>query len=235
MDNPHEPPCVRCRRESKECYFSATRRKRKGGVDDDGQEAAPDVYEVYNRRRKTSHVQDVPTTAITRNFSGQSPTSAVARSPSQSSPEQGARESSQQAELYPDSSTPAYVNTPGDQEVTNETAAVLFQSPINQPADALHLLLEASGRTGDLQRHASARQGEVKPIVPARLTPDNRSRSRRDVPHQSSAMHIDPAITGNAITDSGSAQLNETLKIWTRLRFVRAGWLTAREAMSYID
>ncbi|PSR94215.1 hypothetical protein BD289DRAFT_338620, partial [Coniella lustricola] len=29
VDNPHDPPCVRCRRESKECYFSATRRKRK--------------------------------------------------------------------------------------------------------------------------------------------------------------------------------------------------------------
>lgn len=33
VDNPSDPPCVRCRRESKECYFSATRRKRK--VDDD--------------------------------------------------------------------------------------------------------------------------------------------------------------------------------------------------------
>ncbi|POS84881.1 hypothetical protein EPUL_002851 [Erysiphe pulchra] len=29
VDNPDSPPCVRCRRESKECYFSATRRKRK--------------------------------------------------------------------------------------------------------------------------------------------------------------------------------------------------------------
>jgi Fungal Zn(2)-Cys(6) binuclear cluster domain len=29
VDNPSDPPCVRCRRESKECYFSATRRKRK--------------------------------------------------------------------------------------------------------------------------------------------------------------------------------------------------------------
>ncbi|CAZ80317.1 unnamed protein product [Tuber melanosporum] len=27
VEAPHDPPCVRCRRESKECYFSATRRK----------------------------------------------------------------------------------------------------------------------------------------------------------------------------------------------------------------
>lgn len=29
VDNPRPPPCVRCRRESKRCEFSATRRKRK--------------------------------------------------------------------------------------------------------------------------------------------------------------------------------------------------------------
>ena len=47
VDNPHDPPCVRCRRESKECYFSATRRKRK--TDDDGAESD---YIVRNGRRK---------------------------------------------------------------------------------------------------------------------------------------------------------------------------------------
>lgn len=29
VDNPSAPPCVRCRRETKECYFSVTRRKQK--------------------------------------------------------------------------------------------------------------------------------------------------------------------------------------------------------------
>ncbi|WEW61126.1 zinc finger transcriptional activator [Emydomyces testavorans] len=35
VDNPRPPPCVRCRRESKRCEFSATRRKRKVSDDDD--------------------------------------------------------------------------------------------------------------------------------------------------------------------------------------------------------
>ena len=34
VDDPHDPPCVRCRRECKECFFSATRRKRKNEDDD---------------------------------------------------------------------------------------------------------------------------------------------------------------------------------------------------------
>lgn len=55
VDNPHEPPCVRCRRESKECYFSATRRKRKNedGRDDslDGYEYGGDDYTIRNGRK----------------------------------------------------------------------------------------------------------------------------------------------------------------------------------------
>jgi hypothetical protein len=57
VDNPHDPPCVRCRRESKECFFSATRRKRK--TDDVGDEyddevAVPDVdeYTARNGRKR---------------------------------------------------------------------------------------------------------------------------------------------------------------------------------------
>jgi hypothetical protein len=46
VDNPHDPPCVRCRRESKECYFSATRRKRKtDGADEDALEDVDD-YQI---------------------------------------------------------------------------------------------------------------------------------------------------------------------------------------------
>ncbi|KAI2000173.1 hypothetical protein LOZ50_006141, partial [Ophidiomyces ophidiicola] len=40
VDNPRPPPCVRCRRESKRCEFSATRRKRK--ADDADADAEPD-------------------------------------------------------------------------------------------------------------------------------------------------------------------------------------------------
>ena len=51
VDNPHEPPCVRCRRESKECYFSATRRKRK--TDDPAEDdLEQDDYIVRNGRKQ---------------------------------------------------------------------------------------------------------------------------------------------------------------------------------------
>lgn len=59
VDNPHDPPCVRCRRESKECFFSATRRKRKND-DDDADNASEDAaaardddaYIIRNGRKR---------------------------------------------------------------------------------------------------------------------------------------------------------------------------------------
>lgn len=54
VDNPHDPPCVRCRRESKECFFSATRRKRKA---DDG-EVSEDEYIVRNGRKRLNNAND---------------------------------------------------------------------------------------------------------------------------------------------------------------------------------
>lgn len=57
VDNPGDPPCVRCRRESKECFFSATRRKRRA---DDGREGSLDAYDygddyIIRNGRKMLH------------------------------------------------------------------------------------------------------------------------------------------------------------------------------------
>jgi len=130
--------------------------------------------------------------------------------------------------------------------VTNEAAAALFQSPINQPADALHLLLEASGRTGDLHRQSSIDQGDQKMDQSGRRAPGISAEPYRstglkiskDLQHQQDTMNIDPTIAGDmgaAGSEDDSNRLREKLKIWSRLRFVRAGWFSAREAMSYID
>nr|XP_036583792.1 fungal zn binuclear cluster domain containing protein [Colletotrichum truncatum]KAF6792935.1 fungal zn binuclear cluster domain containing protein [Colletotrichum truncatum] len=71
VDNPHDPPCVRCRRESKECYFSATRRKRKT---EDGEADAEEVDEYTIRNgRKRVHVSDSPPVSIDRRLYSEVP------------------------------------------------------------------------------------------------------------------------------------------------------------------
>lgn len=249
VDNPHEPPCVRCRRESKECYFSATRRKRRAesGEDIPEEKAAQDDYAIYNRRKKTSRSQSFQETSASRNFESQASAGSVSQSPTSGG--QGYDWNSHertQTELYASNTTPNRANTPGDQEVTNEAAAALFQSPINQPADALHLLLEASGRTGDLHRQSSMNQGKQRTDESERRAPSMTARPYRSIglktsmslQRQHDTTNIDPAIAGDmgtAGSEDESNRLREKLKIWSRLRFVRAGWFTAREAMSYID
>lgn len=58
VDNPNDPPCVRCRRECKECYFSAIRRKRK--VAEEGRKKSSNQYndngdyDLHNKRRATN-------------------------------------------------------------------------------------------------------------------------------------------------------------------------------------
>lgn len=66
VDNPHDPPCVRCRRESKECFFSATRRKRKTD-DDEGSDA--DEYVARNGRKRLQSSGSPPARLDRRYFS----------------------------------------------------------------------------------------------------------------------------------------------------------------------
>lgn len=141
-------------------------------------------------------------------------------------------ESQSTVPYYVDTRT-ANRNTGQDQEVANETAATLLKTPINTPGDALHLLLEASGRTESFQRQDSGlqRHQALRPSV------DTQSfRRSSPISHQRSQI-IDPAIAADIHSQAQieSPEVAGAIKAWSRLRFVRAGWFTAREAISYID
>lgn len=78
VDNPSDPPCVRCRRESKECYFSPTRRKRKN---DDGGDDSLDGYEYgddYIIRNGRKMVQASPPASVRQGSMGAPPSAARA-------------------------------------------------------------------------------------------------------------------------------------------------------------
>ena len=246
VDDPHEPPCVRCRRESKECYFSATRRKRKGDGGDDA--ADLEQYATRNHRRKTSNIQDSPENVQSKIWQSNVTTESTTSSPASPSVgySWGTHDKTRLPRVFVDEHVQEQPGTPGEQEVTNETAAALFQSPINNPGDALHLLLEASGRTGDLHRQApfrdDGRLDSSRPVVPNLSGRGGRNLRSSPARPSNSDIHltnIDPSIA-NAdpmANESGSVlQLyRKALRTWSRLRFVRAGWFTAVEAMSYID
>ncbi|MCJ1462554.1 hypothetical protein MMC07_001156 [Pseudocyphellaria aurata] len=227
VDDPHEPPCVRCRRESKDCYFSATRRKRR--ADGDLQEEDDD-YTIRNRRRKSVHLQQNPIAQTRRSVSSSSTPPLDGYDP-----EHGPARRSDS--LYTD---PVVGNDePGqDQEVTNETAAALFQTPINTPGDALHLLLEASGRSEDIQFQQKAQSTLSQSPRERKSNTSSQFHFARPEPieppvDQGHLTNLDPAIASDGLNNPSTDSSREALRIWSRLRFVRAGWLTAKEAFFY--
>lgn len=244
VDNPHEPPCVRCRRESKDCYFSATRRKRKadGGEDEleDDVSLANDEYAARNGRKKS-----INTSGSMREFGHQGSPGSLSVTSALDGYSVAGELQYQQPRPYSTDATSRRQEEDPDQELANETAAALFQAPINTPGDALHLLLKASKENEDFQRRdteGTRRRSESQSRPqPLSMPGEYKSPPHRGVNEsrgQNYISNIDPAISGNNARQGKSASRilsTVTIRLWSRLRFVRAGWFTAREAVEYLD
>lgn len=252
VDNPHDPPCVRCRRESKECFFSATRRKRKLDGDDDPDD--PDDYELRNARKRSrpSDLEQPEPAANGVAYVSQplTPGGSVGRYEPLRRPTTAA-------------SLPPVEHSEEDIKVNNESVATLQTGEIYSGHDALNLLFEAarnggmdvhhrSGSTSSLQRpNLASTPGSNFAGSPQVTAPHGRSSSRA-----ANDSNVDPAITQPLAPSlplplplppqpqpqppvlpdpPNEAAFSEAITAWTKFRFVRAGWLTAKEAIAYID
>lgn len=251
VDNPHDPPCVRCRRESKECFFSATRRKRK--TEDDGSDL--EEYIIRNGRRKVNPGgTDSPRHPSERRFEAP-PVTPIA----------GWRS---QPLRRPDGSARKRHNEFGEGDATqtleNLEAQTVMRHQMYGPHDALDLLYKAatdryvaSGLSTYLSTDSPKSTSQPRFTNPtdspaaitrhdsvtsahaaARGSISNELSNKIEIPRQPAASAqpgqvIDPVLAGIAPSlDPGHA---EALRAWTRFRFVRAGWFTAQEAIDYID
>ncbi|KAJ5894282.1 hypothetical protein N7495_005973 [Penicillium taxi] len=134
----------------------------------------------------------------------------------------------------------------------NRTAVELLSPAITNSHDALHLLSEAAGRTEDLNRFAARQSVSSFNSGPSPLanisSPGNGSFSRTPRSgisggngfYQAAGSGIvDPQISDDIGPREGSANAEDpgyadALKAWSRLRFVRAGWMTVAEGMEYV-
>lgn len=270
---------MRCRRESKRCEFSATRRKRKAS-DADQEPAGPlrrdrrmMIGEVSyneaaniasnghnNEDNESPYVPPPPSSSAASYETGgniakpqwaeTSPASSTAHRAGSVShkdyqpPATQFRDSKtvQQAYSVPNR---ASAGIESGQHVMNKTAADLLFPTISNTHDALHLLSEAAGRTEDLNRQTlenQARQSAAS--YGGQLQPGSGAFSRN-------ARHSYPKPELSAAAEARYAQTHgsdfrkhasptqdpgylDAVKAWSRLRFVRAGWLTVEEAMAYV-
>lgn len=275
VDNPHDPPCVRCRRESKECFFSATRRKRKQDGDDEPDDV--DDYELRNARKRSRPSDVEPPAPVASNASNTTAntngnangTTAYVSQPLTPGGSVGRYEPLRRPTTA-SASLPPVEHTDEDIKVNNESVATLQTGEIYSGHDALNLLFEAARNGGmDLHHRTASASSLQRPALggstpgstfagsPQLTAPHARSSSSR-----AAADNVDPAITQPfapppslppppppppplppqpqpqppVLPDPpNEAAFNEAITAWTRFRFVRAGWLTAKEAIAYID
>ncbi|KAL4965534.1 Zn(II)2Cys6 transcription factor domain-containing protein [Aspergillus stella-maris] len=288
VDNPRPPPCVRCRRESKRCEFSATRRKRK--VSD----AEPSTDDDVLRRDKRMMIGDAvvkvdaspssrpsyPQPESSFDTPAQSQQKWVSKSPSTYQlppPTNGSQSytsnqsmSTAQFSDVRNARHPVYsvgerapvpkFSLEGNQPMMNRTAVELLSPAISNSHDALHLLSEAAGRTEDLNRqslenrYAATRQSASSFASPMSSmtqagTPrsaggsyarqhragtaqaDNYFQRGGLAPGETHADGRDQTSSAGRASDAGYL---DAVKAWSRLRFVRAGWLSVEESMAYV-
>ncbi|KAG6210926.1 hypothetical protein E4U50_002489 [Claviceps purpurea] len=135
VDNPHDPPCVRCRRESKDCFFSATRRKRKA---DDGEASDADDYVARNGRRRlyADASPPLPPADLDPRFGSEAPLTpggSHGRTQPLRRPDVRSR-SRRESELEGD----------GDAKLENIEAQTAMRRAVYNPHDALDLLYKAA-------------------------------------------------------------------------------------------
>jgi hypothetical protein len=247
VDNPHDPPCVRCRRESKECFFSATRRKRKtqDGVEEVDDDGADDDYEIRNARKRMR--SGPPEPVVTNRVPEQQ---AYVSQPLTPGGSVGRYEPLRRPTLHSQSSNN---DEEEDQTVNNQTAAILQTKEVYSGHDALNLLFEAAGRNGDMDHHRTGSASSLnRPVLGPVTTPGSQTAFASP---QANATHgygigghsqprpiaepvVDPVIVQQPRTlpePPNEAAFAEAVQAWSRFRFVRAGWLTAKEAIQYID
>ena len=242
VDNPHDPPCLRCRREAKECYFSATRRKKKNADDGEGDagEDVEDDYEVKaGRKRLRADTGSAEPFEAEPYDAPRTPGGSVGRlqplrRPAPPKPVQYGEE---------------------DHKASEQTVGLLQGAEVHSGHDALKVLYEAAALHGRKSSKESSSRPTVNGISPA-SAPHTDSPIMDKFSYSSGPMAMlqnDP-MWKTRVNSTGSAPVQaptsvpvlerpmtdpnayaSAIKAWSRFRFVRAGWFTAKEAIDYVD
>ncbi|EIT73416.1 Zn(II)2Cys6 transcription factor [Aspergillus oryzae 3.042] len=211
------PPCAKCRREQRECVFSEKkaweRQKKRGELTRQSEEGTP--LPARARPRLSSNP------GISRDEShhvlshGPSPLSYAEQnqdngdSTLQSSPTEGSQRRRQS---------------------TSTLANSMMRTVVSSGNDALNILFEAAAAHS--KEHGN---GLSESSTPSR---NARSSTGRSNNYESSLNQsiVPPEVLAKAAQPVEVSQASkEVLSVWGACRFVRMGWFTAREAVTFID
>jgi hypothetical protein len=118
----------------------------------------------------------------------------------------------------------------------NKAAADALNPAIATSYDALYLLSQAAGQTGEAGIQNQQNGGRsLKTPSTTFGSPGSPSQSHHRTASNTMTPSnmIDPAMVLD--NKQADAEYENALRAWSRMRFVRAGWFTAHEAMDYIE
>ncbi|QDS77124.1 hypothetical protein FKW77_001043 [Venturia effusa] len=211
VDNPHDPPCARCRREKKECVFSSTRRKRNRGNTDDRE------FEDSEAGISTGNGKRLRGLTAERTFSFASPRLARPLTPGGGL---GNTRPLQRPSLKQE-----------DPEAEGHSFHTLKNSEVFGGTDGIGTLIDAAATMEERGRHSRATSFTAsRPNMTSMLNGTAQMRAHMG----QRSKRVDPDLT----TDPALKEIDaiETLtKTWKRLRFVRAGYFTPIEGMQYVE
>ncbi|PMD36046.1 hypothetical protein L207DRAFT_556549 [Hyaloscypha variabilis F] len=220
-DDPRPPPCARCKRESiqSQCTLASKR-----------------IRSRTERSESISHEQttgreDGPATPV----SSRTARSNVQGRDSFNSPRQRLNSSHpstlDEGLSDEDHNTRRYAST-SQRNLTDNVIHTL----VSKPNDALALLFEAAGRQ-DPSALNSTRQSPDTSSKELEVEHQNQplESSSRVAEHYTLNNIPTPHSTNASVTATVPSPSAETQEIWKRYRFVRQGWLTALEAIQYVD
>ncbi|KAK5746568.1 zinc finger transcriptional activator [Elasticomyces elasticus] len=235
VDNPHEPPCLRCRRESKECYFSSTRRKKKssGAADSGANSDEEPVPEVKSGRKRLRTSLSLERDEEVDEEEPRTPGGSLGR---------------RQPLRRPQPAQPVKY-TEQDEKASDQTAAMLQASEVHGGHDALKVLYQAAQIRDRMNSREylerpdfSGMPSELPPVMSpirgkAGLSNTNQDPTLAFQSYNTLRGRNNTQASRGSVAESTPAEraaLSEALKAWSRFRFVREGWFTAKEGIAYI-
>ncbi|CEO60722.1 hypothetical protein PMG11_05290 [Penicillium brasilianum] len=220
---PIGPPCARCRREMRECVFPEKRawersRKRGRSLEDNETDISPSHQTVQYPQDSTSPFQRGWTFARPNPSPHNDHSSQIGISP------QPMADASIHAQT-----SPAHSYQENRHRSSSNLASSMMRTVVASGNDALSILFEAANRQEDNQ------PSDESPPRGAGLKSGGSNGHQRATPKNFES----PAAFENVSRVKRPVEISEvapeTLQIWEACRFVKMGWFTAREAVTFID
>lgn len=256
VDNPGPPPCNRCRREGKDCTFAPTRKKRASSTGSSHPAEHPRLNSSDSNFQNTGGLPIQPVNGApayqipanngtTSQFTANSgypgftqgpppgyPPNVNPTSRPTSHPYSIPHHSQGMAQPVDATTRSAVINgvTSGNQ-VRSDLAARALASDAPTTQENLGMLTAAAAA---IAKHDEQSDGSFR--SPSSFNSPSSTGRRGTFATGIPSDSIDGRLNGLSANDAKyGAESTLALKAWGSMRFVRAGWFTADEAMSYIE